>query len=113
MAKAFVRLFGLLLALFLASPAAGAELSLAALQADLSHQMALAGPHDGAYVYDVTAKQALFSERATIARPPASVEKLYTATTALAAIGPDGHLQTSVYGVGQLLPGGVWEGNLY
>ena len=42
---------------------------LAALQADLRRQLALAGPHDGAYVYDVTAKQALFSERATTHAP--------------------------------------------
>ena len=56
-----------------------------------SHQLALAGPADGAYVYDLTAKQALFSERAATMRPPASVEKLYTATTgARTRIGADG-----------------------
>ena len=60
------------------------------------------GPHDGAYVYDVTAKQPLFSERATTLRPPASVEKLYTATAALALMGPTARLTTTVYGVGQL-----------
>jgi D-alanyl-D-alanine carboxypeptidase/D-alanyl-D-alanine-endopeptidase (penicillin-binding protein 4) len=86
---------------------------LAGLQADLKGQLARAGTHDGAYVYDVTAKQALFSERATIARPPASVEKLYTATTVLAQMGPTARLTTSVYGVGHLAPGGVWEGDLY
>ena len=63
--------------------AASAQTELAGLQTDLSHQLALAGPADGAYVYDLTAKQALFSERATAMRPPASVEKLYTATAAL------------------------------
>jgi serine-type D-Ala-D-Ala carboxypeptidase/endopeptidase (penicillin-binding protein 4) len=86
---------------------------LSGLQADLTRQLALAGPADGAYVYDLTAHQALFSERATALRPPASVEKIYTATTALARMGPAGRLSTTVYGVGKLAPGGVWEGNIY
>jgi D-alanyl-D-alanine carboxypeptidase/D-alanyl-D-alanine-endopeptidase (penicillin-binding protein 4) len=86
---------------------------LASLQSDLKHQLALAGPHDGAYVYDITAKKALFSERATTLRAPASVEKLYTATAVLARMGPDARLSTTVYGIGQLLPGGTWEGSLY
>lgn len=87
--------------------------SLAGLRSDLAGQLALAGPADGAYVYDLTAKQALFSERASTPRPPASVEKLYTATTALERLGPAGRLQTVVYGMGHLAPGGVWEGSLY
>ena len=92
---------------------AAAAGELAALQADLSNQLALAGPQDGAYVYDVTAKQALFSERAATLRPPASVEKLYTATTALERMGPSSRLTTTVSGVGHLAPEGVWEGSLY
>ena len=92
---------------------AGAQQGLGALQADFSHELALAGPADGAYVYDVTAKQALFSQNATAMRPPASVEKLYTATTALALMGPTARLDTTVYGVGHMAPGGVWEGSLY
>jgi serine-type D-Ala-D-Ala carboxypeptidase/endopeptidase (penicillin-binding protein 4) len=97
----------------LAPAAASAGGDLAGLQADFTHQLALAGPSDGAYVYDLTTKQALFSERATAMRPPASVEKLYTATTALAQIGASTRLTTSVYGVGRMAPGGVWEGSLY
>jgi D-alanyl-D-alanine carboxypeptidase/D-alanyl-D-alanine-endopeptidase (penicillin-binding protein 4) len=97
----------------LAPSAASAAGDLAGLQADLSHQLALAGRADGAYVYDITAKAPLFSERAETLRPPASVEKLYTATTALARMGPSAHLSTTVYGTGRLAPGGVWEGNLY
>ena len=46
-------------------------------------------------------------------RPPASVEKLYTATTALEQLGASVKLETTVLGVGRLAPGGVWEGNLY
>jgi D-alanyl-D-alanine carboxypeptidase/D-alanyl-D-alanine-endopeptidase (penicillin-binding protein 4) len=103
----------LLGACLLAPAAASASGGLAGLQADLSHQLALAGPADGAYVYDLTTHQALFSERAGTLRPPASVEKLYTATTALERMGPTARLSTTVYGVGGLTPGGVWEGNLY
>jgi serine-type D-Ala-D-Ala carboxypeptidase/endopeptidase (penicillin-binding protein 4) len=95
------------------APTAVAAGELAALQSDLTQQLALAGPHDGAYVYDLTAKQELFSERADVLRPPASVEKLYTASTLLARFGPQAHLTTTVSGVGHLAPGGVWEGNLY
>jgi D-alanyl-D-alanine carboxypeptidase/D-alanyl-D-alanine-endopeptidase (penicillin-binding protein 4) len=97
----------------LAPSAANAAGDLAGLQAGLSHQLALAGRADGAYVYDITAKAPLFSERAETLRPPASIEKLYTATTALTRMGPSAHLSTTVYGTGRLAPGGVWEGNLY
>jgi D-alanyl-D-alanine carboxypeptidase/D-alanyl-D-alanine-endopeptidase (penicillin-binding protein 4) len=112
-AQALIVLFGLLAAAATSSPAASAVGSLAGLRADLAHQLALAGPTDGAYVYDLTAKQALFSERASTLRPPASVEKLYTATTALARMGPSARLSTTVLGTGRLVPGGVWEGNIY
>ncbi len=92
---------------------AAAQTPLAALQTDISHQLALAGHADGAFVYDLTAKATLFSERAQVLRPPASVEKLYTSTAALERMGPTGRLQTTVAGVGQLLPGGTWDGDLY
>jgi D-alanyl-D-alanine carboxypeptidase/D-alanyl-D-alanine-endopeptidase (penicillin-binding protein 4) len=97
-----------------ASPALAAEPgSLAGLQADLSGQLQLAGSRSSAYVYDITAKQALFSERATALRAPASVEKLYTATTILERMGPTARLATTVLGSGHLAAGGVWEGNIY
>ncbi len=92
---------------------ASADGSLAGLQADLGHQLALAGSLSGAYVYDLTAKEALFSERAGTLRPPASVEKLYTAATALERMGASARLSTTVLGAGHLAPGGVWEGSLY
>jgi serine-type D-Ala-D-Ala carboxypeptidase/endopeptidase (penicillin-binding protein 4) len=98
-----------------ASPAASgpSARASAALSASLSHQMAIAGRFSGAYVYDVTAGRALFSERAGQLHPPASVEKLYTSTTALIKMGPQARLTTTVYGTGRMGPGGVWEGNLY
>jgi D-alanyl-D-alanine carboxypeptidase/D-alanyl-D-alanine-endopeptidase (penicillin-binding protein 4) len=97
----------------LAAQAARAQTGVSGLQSDLRHQLVLAGPHDGAYVYDITAQKPLFAEHATVLRAPASVEKLYTATAVLARMGPAAHLMTSVYGVGRLLPGGTWEGSLY
>jgi D-alanyl-D-alanine carboxypeptidase/D-alanyl-D-alanine-endopeptidase (penicillin-binding protein 4) len=96
-----------------APAAAIADGDLASLQADLAHQLARAGAGSGAYVYDLSAQQALFSERASALHPPASVEKLYTATSALALMGASGHLSTSLLGTGRLAPRGVWEGNLY
>ncbi|MDQ6811578.1 MAG: D-alanyl-D-alanine carboxypeptidase/D-alanyl-D-alanine-endopeptidase, partial [Actinomycetota bacterium] len=79
----------------------------------LSQQLALAGPFSSAYVYDLTAKQPMFSVRATAMRAPASVEKLYTAATILARMGPEARLPTRVLGAGHLAPAGVWEGSLY
>jgi D-alanyl-D-alanine carboxypeptidase/D-alanyl-D-alanine-endopeptidase (penicillin-binding protein 4) len=75
--------------------------------------MTIAGRSSGAYVYDITAGTALYSNRAGELHPPASVEKLYTATAALMKMGPSAHLTTTVYGTGELESGGVWEGNLY
>jgi D-alanyl-D-alanine carboxypeptidase/D-alanyl-D-alanine-endopeptidase (penicillin-binding protein 4) len=113
-ANTLILLCGLLPVTAAVPAAVGASTgSLAGLQADLTHQLALAGPADGAYVYDLTAHQALFSERATTLRPPASVEKIYTATALLGRMGPTGQLSTTVYGVGRLAAGGVWEGDIY
>ena len=84
-----------------------------ALQAALSRQLAIAGPGSSAYVYDLTARQTLFSKRAAVPRPPASVEKLFTATAALERLGASARLSTAVLGTGTLAPEGVWEGNLY
>ncbi len=103
-----------LAALVAASAApAGAATSLPSLQRDLTHQLQISGSRSSGYVYDISARQALFSLRDTAMRPPASVEKLYTATTALARLGPTATLSTTVLGAGQLSPTGVWEGDLY
>lgn len=93
-----------------ASPAGSGP---AALTASLTHQMKIAGRSSGAYVYDITTGDALYSQRAGELHPPASVEKLYTSTTALMKMGPTARMSTSVYGTGRLGPGGVWEGNIY
>jgi serine-type D-Ala-D-Ala carboxypeptidase/endopeptidase (penicillin-binding protein 4) len=101
-----------LLAGALTASGAGAQ-TLAGIQGDLARQLRIAGSHSSAYVYDITAKQPLYAARATTPRPPASVEKLYTAAAALARLGPTTRLSTTVLGTGQLGPGGVWEGDLY
>ncbi len=85
----------------------------AALQQHMAHELDLAGTQSGAYVYDMTSGKPLFAERATQRHPPASVEKLYTAVSALERIGPTAQLETSVLGVGHLAPGGMWQGDLY
>ncbi len=92
------------------APTAGAQGS---LQAPLAREMRIAGRGSGAYVYDLTKGTTLFSERAEVPHPPASVEKLYTATTALELMGPEATLSTSVLGTGHMGPGGRWEGSLY
>jgi serine-type D-Ala-D-Ala carboxypeptidase/endopeptidase (penicillin-binding protein 4) len=98
---------------FLAPTSAGAQATLAALQSDLAHQMAISGSRSSAYVYDISSEKPLYSARPTTPRPPASVEKLFTATAALQRLGPTTRLSTTVFGTGQLGANGVWEGDLY
>jgi D-alanyl-D-alanine carboxypeptidase/D-alanyl-D-alanine-endopeptidase (penicillin-binding protein 4) len=83
------------------------------LTSRLSHELGIAGSGSGAYVYDLSTATPLFAKRSTVAHPPASVEKLYTATAALELMGPQETLSTSILGVGHLDPGGHWIGNLY
>jgi serine-type D-Ala-D-Ala carboxypeptidase/endopeptidase (penicillin-binding protein 4) len=100
-------------ALAIAPAPAIAQGTLAGRQRDLARQLKLAGSRSSAYVYDITAKQVLYSAKPTTMRPPASVQKLYTATAALQRLGPTARLTTTVYGTGQLGAEGVWEGDLY
>jgi D-alanyl-D-alanine carboxypeptidase/D-alanyl-D-alanine-endopeptidase (penicillin-binding protein 4) len=72
-----------------------------------------AGPDSGAVVYDITAGKQLFSMRADVKRPPASVEKLYTSVAVLTEFNPSTRIHTAVLGAGHLGPGGVWHGDLY
>jgi serine-type D-Ala-D-Ala carboxypeptidase/endopeptidase (penicillin-binding protein 4) len=111
--KRFAPLVALVIGLAALPATASAAGSLAAVQADLARQTQISGARSSAYVYDLTTKQALFSLRASTLRPPASVEKLYTAITALARLGSTAQLSTTVLGTGQLGPTGVWEGDLY
>ena len=113
------RLGWLLAALACALAAVGAvappsqALDSAALRARLSREMLRAGPLAGAYVRDLDTGTALYARKEDVARPPASVEKLYTTSTALLRFGADARLHTAVVATGSLDPQGVWRGDLY
>ncbi len=62
---------------------------------------------------DLNTGQPLFATTPDVARLPASVEKLYTTSTALLRYGPNGTLATSLYGQGTLDSRGGWHGTLY
>jgi serine-type D-Ala-D-Ala carboxypeptidase/endopeptidase (penicillin-binding protein 4) len=85
----------------------------AGLRARLSREMLRAGPFAGAYVRDLDTGTALYARNENVARPPASVEKLYTTSTALLRFGLDARLHTSVLATGALDAQGVWRGDLY
>ncbi|MGH2895970.1 MAG: D-alanyl-D-alanine carboxypeptidase/D-alanyl-D-alanine endopeptidase [Solirubrobacteraceae bacterium] len=82
------------------------------LDGSLNLGMRQAGHYSGAYVVDLTANRTLYAKKATTRRLPASVEKLYTTTTALQRFGPNATLTTSVLGSGTQV-GGTFTGTLY
>ncbi|MGZ4168366.1 MAG: D-alanyl-D-alanine carboxypeptidase/D-alanyl-D-alanine endopeptidase [Solirubrobacteraceae bacterium] len=82
------------------------------LDGSLNLGMRQAGRFSGAYVVDLTANRTLYSRNAATGRLPASVEKLYTTTTALQRFGPGGILTTSLLGQGTQ-DGGTFTGTLY
>ncbi len=82
------------------------------LVAGLNRAMRQAGSYSGAYVADLTAGQTLYADNADTGRLPASVEKLYTTTTALQRFGANATLTTSVLGQGRM-EGTTYVGTLY
>jgi serine-type D-Ala-D-Ala carboxypeptidase/endopeptidase (penicillin-binding protein 4) len=84
-----------------------------ALQAALTAALAKAGPHTGAEVYDLTSRTMLYTRLAETARPPASVEKLYTTVALVRKFSTRMRLTTKLLGVGHRSPGGTWHGDLY
>jgi D-alanyl-D-alanine carboxypeptidase/D-alanyl-D-alanine-endopeptidase (penicillin-binding protein 4) len=94
--------------------AAGAGSAAAApLDTLVANGLKRAGGISGGYVLDTTTGRTLASVRADVPRIPASVNKLYTTSTALLRFGPDATLQTRVLGVGTLDDAGAWDGDLY
>ena len=96
--------------------AAGAQPTppaLRSLSSALGSAMRRIGGAGGAYVVDLTTGQPLYSSAAATARLPASVEKLYTTSTALLRLGPAATLTTAVWGDGSIDADGTWTGTLY
>ena len=98
--------------LAVAAPVASA-LDRSALRSKLSREMRFAGTFAGAYVRDLDTGEQVYARKENVARPPASVTKLYTTAAALLRFGPDATLRTRVLGAGALDPQGVWRGDLY
>jgi D-alanyl-D-alanine carboxypeptidase/D-alanyl-D-alanine-endopeptidase (penicillin-binding protein 4) len=96
-----------------AAPAGRAPDGLRVMVRDLHHAVRLSGTDSGGEVYDVTTKRTLFSLRGSVARPPASIEKLFTSVALLTMLGPETRLRTTVLGRGSWRAGGTWEGDLY
>ena len=96
-----------------AAGAAGQPSPQAALQQALNPLMGDMGSSSGAYVVDLNTGQVLYSVAADTGRLPASVEKIYTTSTALLRLGPTATFATSILGVGSQNPEGVWDGTLY
>jgi D-alanyl-D-alanine carboxypeptidase/D-alanyl-D-alanine-endopeptidase (penicillin-binding protein 4) len=94
------------------APGGASSKAVASLRRSLNAGMRQAGNYSGAYVVDLTANQELFSHNANTPRLPASVEKLYTTTTALTRFGANANLSTTVLGSGQQV-GSTFNGTLY
>ena len=84
-----------------------------ALTNALQQGLGQAGGQSGAYVLDLTTGEVLYSQAANTGRLPASVEKVYTTSTALLRLGPTARFTTSVLGTGSRNPQGAWVGTLY
>ena len=96
-----------------AGRAGSASAAAAPLDALVARGLARAGGVSGGYVLDTTTGRTLAAVRADARRIPASVNKLYTTSTALLRFGPERRLQTRVLGVGALDDAGTWHGDLY
>jgi D-alanyl-D-alanine carboxypeptidase/D-alanyl-D-alanine-endopeptidase (penicillin-binding protein 4) len=84
------------------------------LRARLAREMQRSGlPFAGVYVRDLDTGTALYAQKEDVARPPASVNKLYTTSTALLRFGPDATLHTQVVATGAVDATGVWRGDVY
>ncbi len=82
------------------------------LGSSLDRSLRGAGRASGASVMDLTTGATLYANRAGVGRLPASVQKLWTTSTALLAFGPSTRLTTSVLADGRL-SGTTLHGTLY
>ncbi len=103
-----------LLLLALTSPSAASTASAQrTLRSVLDRSLNAAHGASGAYVVDLTTGQPLYALAASRPRLPASVEKLYTTSTALLRFGPNANLVTRILGSGASDASGGWHGSLY
>lgn len=101
-------------ALLAAGPATTAQAyDVEDLRAKLSREMRLAGGSSGALVRELDSGATLYERRADGRRVPASVEKLFTTSTALLRFGSGGTLATRVLTDGTAGPDGVLRGDVY
>jgi D-alanyl-D-alanine carboxypeptidase/D-alanyl-D-alanine-endopeptidase (penicillin-binding protein 4) len=102
-----------LLATLAAAAPAGAYTE-ADLATTLAREMRHAPPSSGAYVRDMDSGKELFALRENAVRIPASVEKLFTTSSALLRLGPSATLQTNAMtGPDAVVePGGVLRGDV-
>jgi D-alanyl-D-alanine carboxypeptidase/D-alanyl-D-alanine-endopeptidase (penicillin-binding protein 4) len=96
----------------LASTALAATGADAALRAELAAQMAQGPANEGAFVVDMSNGRTVFADRPDVARPTASLMKLFTTSTALLRLGPGARLSTRLFASGTRT-GGTLSGNLY
>jgi D-alanyl-D-alanine carboxypeptidase/D-alanyl-D-alanine-endopeptidase (penicillin-binding protein 4) len=94
----------------LAAPAAAYDEG--ALTHRISAEMNRAGSASGAYVSDAATGRRIYARKAAVARIPASVEKLYTTSSALLTLGPTATLETSAVTAGTIDDAGVLHGDL-
>ena len=86
----------------------------AGLKTRIAREMRKAPATSGVYVRDIDSGEELFALRENVARIPASVEKLFTTSSALLRLGPSATLQTNaVTAPGAIVePDGVLRGDL-
>jgi serine-type D-Ala-D-Ala carboxypeptidase/endopeptidase (penicillin-binding protein 4) len=110
------RVHAMLLALLssLAGAAPASAYTASELKAKIEREMRQAPVSSGAYVRDMDSGEELFAARENVVRIPASVEKLFTTSSALLRLGPSRTLQTNaVAAPGAIVePGGVLRGDL-
>ena len=104
----------LALAATLAGAAPAGAISEPDLKSALAREMRSAPLASGAYVRDLDTGAELFARRADAVRIPASVEKLFTTSSALLRLGPTATLQTLAVVAPDTIvePGGILRGDL-
>jgi serine-type D-Ala-D-Ala carboxypeptidase/endopeptidase (penicillin-binding protein 4) len=98
-------------AILIGSPAALGATEQQSLSQALSNGIQAAGGASAAYVVDLNTGAVLFSSGSEVGHLPASVEKLYTTSTALLRFGGSATLSTQLLGSGSST-GGTWRGTL-